>query len=158
MAEHRVIVVGAGIGGLVSALLLAARGLDVTLLEAADGRYTPYRVFATPWPAVAPAGERFMAKETWRLVTRGPDGELVIHDFDSPEPLLRSHLQIGTDDCSTDLELRGAPVFRSLIGPMPEGTTIVRYETPEVFEALTKEWAMPRPPRRRSRAKKTAEQ
>jgi 1-hydroxycarotenoid 3,4-desaturase len=34
--QHRVVVVGAGIGGIVSALLLAARGLDVTLLEAAD--------------------------------------------------------------------------------------------------------------------------
>ena len=32
---HRVVVVGAGIGGLVSALLLACRGLDVTLVEAA---------------------------------------------------------------------------------------------------------------------------
>jgi hypothetical protein len=82
-----------------------------------------------------------MAKETWRLVTRGRDGELVIHDFDSPEGILRTHLQIGSDDCSTDLDLRGAPVCRAL----------VRYETPEVFEALTKEWATPRPPRRRSR-------
>ena len=34
-AEHRVIVIGAGVGGLVSALLLACRGLPVTLLEAA---------------------------------------------------------------------------------------------------------------------------
>ncbi len=33
-AAHRVVVVGAGIGGLVAGLLLAARGLDVTLLEA----------------------------------------------------------------------------------------------------------------------------
>jgi 1-hydroxycarotenoid 3,4-desaturase len=33
---HRVVVVGAGIGGLVSALLLAAKGLQVSLLEAAD--------------------------------------------------------------------------------------------------------------------------
>ena len=98
-----------------------------------------------------------MTKDTWRLVTRNAGGDLVIHDFDSPEPILRSHLQIGTDDCSTDLELRGAPVFRSLIGPMPEGSSIVRYETPDVFEVLTKEWAMPRPPRRRSRAKKTVE-
>jgi hypothetical protein len=32
------------------------------------------------------------------------------------------------------------PVFRGLIGPMPEGKGIVRYETPEVFETLTKEW------------------
>jgi 1-hydroxycarotenoid 3,4-desaturase len=35
-ADPRVLVVGAGIGGLVSALLLASRGLDVTLLEAHD--------------------------------------------------------------------------------------------------------------------------
>ncbi len=37
MKDHRVIVVGAGVGGLVSALLLASRGLQVTLLERADG-------------------------------------------------------------------------------------------------------------------------
>ena len=96
-----------------------------------------------------------MAKDTWRLVTRAADGELVIHDFDSPEGLLRTHLQVGSDDCSTDLGLRGAPVFRSLVGPMPDGRNISRNETPEVFEALTKEWALPRTPRRRSR--KTAE-
>ena len=35
--EHRVVVVGAGIGGLVASLLLAARGLPVTLVEAAEG-------------------------------------------------------------------------------------------------------------------------
>jgi 1-hydroxycarotenoid 3,4-desaturase len=35
MSEHRVVVIGAGIGGLVSALLLAARGLHVTVLESA---------------------------------------------------------------------------------------------------------------------------
>ena len=95
-----------------------------------------------------------MAKETWRLVTRGTDGELVIHDFDSPEAILKTHLQIGADDCSTDLDLRGAPVFRHLVGPMPEGKTVVRYETPEVFEVLTREWSMPRPKRsRRSRSR-----
>ncbi len=47
MAEPRVLVVGAGMGGLVSALLLAARGLDVTLLEAAEapgGKMRPLSV------------------------------------------------------------------------------------------------------------------
>jgi hypothetical protein len=46
------------------------------------------------------------------------------------------------------------PVFRGLIGPMPEGKGIVRYEAPEVFEALTKEWGATttgRKPRRRAR-------
>jgi 1-hydroxycarotenoid 3,4-desaturase len=33
-SDHRVVVVGAGIGGLVSTVLLAARGLDVTLVDA----------------------------------------------------------------------------------------------------------------------------
>lgn len=92
-----------------------------------------------------------MAKDTWRIVTRGTDGELIIRDFDSPEQLLKTHLQVGTDDCSTDLDLRGAPVFRSLVGPMPEGRNVVRYESPEVFEHLTKEWAVPKAPRKRIR-------
>ncbi len=46
-AAHRVAVVGAGIGGLVAALLLAARGLDVTLLESQDapgGKMRPLEV------------------------------------------------------------------------------------------------------------------
>ncbi len=95
-----------------------------------------------------------MPKQTWRVVTRGTDGELIIHDYDSSEDILRTHLQVGTDDCSTDLALRGAPVFRSLIGPMPEGQSIVRYETPEVFETLTKEWGVMKAKRRsRSRAR-----
>jgi hypothetical protein len=34
---------------------------------------------------------------------------------------------------------------------MPEGSNIIRYETPEVFESLTKEWAQPKSPRRRGR-------
>jgi len=36
MADHRVVVVGAGMAGLVSALELARQGLDVTVIEAAD--------------------------------------------------------------------------------------------------------------------------
>ena len=96
-----------------------------------------------------------MSKDTWRIVTQGRDGELIVHDFDKAEDILSSHLQVGIDDCSTDLGLRGAPVFRSLIGPMPEGDNVVRYESPEVFEMLTKEWAIPRTPKRRSRKKAT---
>ncbi|PQO32735.1 hypothetical protein DTL21_21345 [Bremerella cremea] len=90
-------------------------------------------------------------KDTFRVVTRGANGEIRIKDYDSAEPLLKMHSQVGTEDSSTDLALRGMPVFRGLIGPMPEGKTIIRYESPEVFETLTKEWGAAKPKRRRRR-------
>jgi hypothetical protein len=96
-----------------------------------------------------------MSKDTFRVVTRGSDGQIRIRDYDSQAALLKRHLQIGVDDCSTDLELRGLPVFRGLIGPMPEGGNVIRYESPEVFETLTKDWGTIKPSRRsriRSRA------
>jgi hypothetical protein len=89
-----------------------------------------------------------MAKDTYRIVTRGTDGQLHIRDYNKRESLLRVHTQIGIDDCSTDLDLRGLPVLRGLIGPMPEGQNIIRYESPEVFETLTKEWGATKSRRR----------
>jgi hypothetical protein len=90
-----------------------------------------------------------MSKDTFRVVTRGADGEIRIRDYDNQEAVLKRHAQIGIDDCSTDLGLRGLPVFRGLIGPMPEGKNIIRYESPEVFETLTKDWSSAKPARRR---------
>jgi hypothetical protein len=93
-------------------------------------------------------------EQTFRIVTRGSNGEIRCKDYPKQDALLKMHTQIGVDDCSTNLSLRGMPVFRGLIGPMPEGENIVRYETPEVFESLTKEWSVAMPKRRsRSRAK-----
>ena len=101
----------------------------------------------------------WMKKDTFRVVTRGADGEIRFRDYDSKEDLLRRHTQVGIDDCSTDLELRGLPVFRGLIGPMPEGENVIRYESPEVFETLTKEWSTAKTPRRtRTRARTTRPQ
>lgn len=96
-----------------------------------------------------------MAKKTIRVVTQGADGMLKTRDYDSLDELLSSHEQIGIDDCSTDLSLRGFPVFRGLIGPIPESKTIARYETPDVFEALTKEWSSAQP-KKRTRRRSTA--
>ena len=95
-----------------------------------------------------------MNKDTFRVVTRGANGQIRIRDYDSAEDLLKRHTQVGIDDCSTDLALRGLPVFRGLIGPMPEGQNVIRYESPEVFETLTKEWSAIKSARRvRSRPK-----
>ncbi len=84
-----------------------------------------------------------MKKDTYRVVTRGTDGEILIRDYEKPDSIVKMHTKIGVDDCSTDLDLRGMPVFRGLIGPIPEGKNIVRYESPEVFESLTKDWGTP---------------
>lgn len=93
-------------------------------------------------------------KNTFRIVACGSDGELQMRDYPAIDPLVEHYVQIGVDDCSTDLELRGLPVFRGLIGPMAEGKTIVRYETPEVFESLTKEWGANTTKPRRTRTRK----
>jgi len=89
-----------------------------------------------------------MAKDTFRIVTHGADGELHIRDYAKQDSLLKAHTQVGVDDCSTDLGLRGLPVLRGLIGPMPEGKNVIRYESPEVFETLTKEWGTAKTSRR----------
>jgi len=96
-----------------------------------------------------------MAKNTYRVVTRESDGSIRIRDFDSEEQLLRMHVKVGIDDCSTDLGLRGKPVFRGLVGPIPDGKGIARYESPDVFESMTKDWV--RAPIKRRRRRSSAE-
>lgn len=96
-------------------------------------------------------------ERTIRIVTRGTCGEIRSKDYKHTDSILKMHTQIGIDDCSTDLGLRGMPIFRGLIGPMPEGKTIVRYETPEVFETLTKEWGSAGSGKSRRRRTATAE-
>ena len=74
------------------------------------------------------------------MVTRGANGQIRIRNYNSPEAL-QSAVARGVNDCSTDLGVRGLPVFRGLIGPIPEGKNVIRYESPEVFETLTKDWS-----------------
>ncbi len=90
-------------------------------------------------------------KDTFRIVTRASDGTIRIRDFPTAAPIFELHSQIGVDDSSADLALRGLPVFRGLIGPIPEGRNVVRYESPEVFETITKEWSSAKLKRRRRR-------
>lgn len=86
-----------------------------------------------------------------RVVTRASDGSLKTKDFSDFDQISGLHDQVGIDDCSTDLSLRGLPLFKGLVGPLPEGSTIVRYESPDVFESLTKEWSQKQTKRRRRR-------
>jgi len=99
----------------------------------------------------------FMANKTIRVVTRGSDGTMKTKDFENFDSIGELHDQVGIDDCSTDLSLRGLPIFKGLVGPMSESKTVVRYESPDVFEALTKEWSKQKVRRRRRRSSAEAE-
>lgn len=98
-----------------------------------------------------------MASKIIRVVTRAADGTLRNKEFNDFEQLSSLHEQLGVDDCSTDLSLRGMPIFRGLVGPMPESRTVVRYESPDVFEFQTKEWTKQKVRRRRRRSTETPE-
>lgn len=95
-----------------------------------------------------------MSQKIIRVITRASDGYLRTKEFEAFEAIEAIHEAIGVDDCSTDLDLRGMPIFRGLVGPMPDGKNAVRYESPDVFEALTKEWTAMKPKRRRRRTAK----
>ena len=92
-----------------------------------------------------------MPNKIIRVVTLDSDGSMKTRDFDSVDNVAEMHDQIGIDDCSTDLTLRGFPIFRGLVGPIPESKKIARYESPDVFEAMTKEWTQKKAKRRRRR-------
>ncbi len=79
--------------------------------------------------------------KTIRIVSRESDGSLRIRDYDSFLTVLKNYDQIGIDDCSTDLSLRGFPLLKGLVGPIAEGRKIARYETADVFEVETRQWA-----------------
>ena len=84
-----------------------------------------------------------------RLVTRDTDGSIRIREYNNIEEFATSYEQVGIDDCSTDLALRGLPVLRGLVGPIPDGKGVARYESPDAFETLTKEWSKKKIKRRR---------
>jgi len=94
-----------------------------------------------------------MKKHIFRVVTRGPEGEYRIRDYVSEEEVCHRHVQTGVSDYSIDVTVRGRPVFKGLIGPIPEAGGVLRYESPEVFEQITKEWS---DSKRRQRRKKRA--
>ena len=97
-----------------------------------------------------------MKRHIYRVVTREAEGEYRIRDYMTEEEILRRHIQVGIEDCSSDMSLRGRPIFKGLIGPMAESGGVVRYESPEVFEQMTREWIEPKR-RRRARTQKPVE-
>ncbi|HMP77845.1 MAG TPA: hypothetical protein PKD54_00195 [Pirellulaceae bacterium] len=90
-----------------------------------------------------------MAKRIIRIVSCAGDGSLRSRDYESLDTVMEYFEQIGVDDCSTELSLRGYPLFRGLVGPIAEGRHVARYESPDVFELMTREWTQERTRRKR---------
>ncbi|MFO0948109.1 MAG: hypothetical protein U1D30_19685 [Planctomycetota bacterium] len=78
---------------------------------------------------------------TYRVVTKNENGGVQHRDYTSLESLLADFEQIGIEEDSYTMRLHGEPVFKGLIGPMSDGKSIIRYETPEVFAMLTEQWS-----------------
>lgn len=88
----------------------------------------------------------------YRLASMTGQGKIVEHDLTDISELARQFEQIGVEEDSYSLRLHGQPVFQGLIGPLSEGPSKIRYETPEAYVALTEIWAKTRRPRRRRNA------
>lgn len=92
-----------------------------------------------------------MSVKVIRVVSRAPDGSIRTKEYQNTDELCVLFEQIGIDDCSTDLSLRGFPLFRGLIGPIADTKSVALYESPDVFEFMTKEWSQKKTRRRRRR-------
>ena len=94
-----------------------------------------------------------MDKDTFRVVTRGADGQIRIRDYDNQEALLKRHSQVGVDDCSTDLGLRGQPVFSRADRPDARRPERHPLRIARGFRDLDEGLECGKPARRRSRAR-----
>ena len=65
--------------------------------------------------------------------------------------LFMRHVGPYSDCGDTWQKLMGYGFPRGLIGPMSDGKNVIRYESPEVFETLTKEWSTSKAPKKTRR-------
>jgi hypothetical protein len=92
---------------------------------------------------------------TYRVVTMTKAGKFVGQDYEDPAAIREQFEQIGVEEDSYTLRLHGEPVFKGLIGPLSEGPSVIRYETPEAYADLTEVWAKTRRPRKRRNLNET---
>ena len=92
-----------------------------------------------------------MAMAKYRVVSLSKNGRIVQKDYDDLAPIENLYTQIGVEEDSYTLRLHGEPVFRGLVGPLSDGASMVRYETPQAYALLTEQWSKDRRNGRRRR-------
>ena len=121
------IIVGAGIGGLVSALLLAHRGLDVTLVESADAPGGKMRHVQVDGAAIDSGPTVFTMRPRNRSTTGPPIGTTVGGACRSHPP---QHITVPLSStaqvcCPLDSTCRAAPPSGTSPAAQAAGTTAV---------------------------------
>jgi hypothetical protein len=83
---------------------------------------------------------------TYRVYYLDSAGVKQKKEYKTAELLLEEYEQVGVEEDSYTLRLHGEPVLKGLIGPMSDGKSIIKYETPQVFVQETEEWAKQKRP------------
>ncbi|MDO6416206.1 phytoene desaturase family protein [Sphingomonas sp. BIUV-7] len=91
MPDERVVVIGAGIGGLVSAALLAARGCDVTVVDAAAGPGGKLRTITVDGVAIDAGPTVFTMRDTFGDIFAACGSSLDDHVTMRPATTLARH-------------------------------------------------------------------
>jgi 1-hydroxycarotenoid 3,4-desaturase len=137
MQEQRVVVIGGGIGGLVSAALLAAKGCDVTLIEAAAGPGGKLRTVMSDGVAVDGGPTVFTLRSVFEQVFAACGADLADHVTMQPATTLARHawgnarLDLFADPARSEAaigDFAGAAEAR--------GYRAFRAESQRLFEAL----------------------
>ena len=81
---------------------------------------------------------------SYRVVSLDKHGKPHHQDFKNVTALLAAYEQVGVEEDSYTMRLHGEPTLRGLVGPMSDGKSVVRYETPQAFVILTEEWTRTR--------------
>lgn len=116
MSEHKVVIVGAGVGGLCSAIVLAHQGLDVTVVESSD----------------VPGGKVHSREVGGAHIDSGPTVFTMRWVFDA---LLRS---VGT---SLEAEMRITPLQVLARHFWPDGSQLDLSANPQESEAAIAAWS-----------------
>lgn len=135
--EERIIVIGAGIGGLVSAALLAARGCDVTLLEAAPGPGGKLRALPVDGAPIDAGPTVFTLRDIFETVFAECGDSLAAHLTLHPASILARHAW-GEDrlDLFADPAASEAAIGDFAGAAEARGYRAFRAESQRLFDAL----------------------
>lgn len=141
MPDERVVVIGGGVGGLVSAALLAARGHDVTLVEAAAGPGGKLRAVMAGDAAIDGGPTVFTMRDVFEDIFTACGSRLSDHLTMWPATTLARHAW-GSDARGARLDLSADPqASEAAIGEFAgaaeaRGYRAFRAEARRLFDAL----------------------